>query len=150
MQKCLFDRLTSWLCGCAESTDSAVGDYKGLYPIAYLQRAIHKGTTSGGQDMDIAWLTANHYILGWPHRLADGTFSRTTGGDWPGEKSTAVGSFVWGDDQTMGTVLVARMSSRFKVPIVQPSPHGATLIELKEWMGGLCARAHRFQSLLKR
>lgn len=66
-------------------------------------------------DIDIARLTADHYILGFPHRLPDGTFSRTEAGDWAGEPSTAVGSIVWGDDQTMGTVLVARMAALFQV-----------------------------------
>jgi hypothetical protein len=72
--------------------------------------------------MDIAWLTANHYIIGWPHRLPDGTFSRTVGGDWPGEKSTPQGSFVWGDDQTMGTMLIARMAALFKARNQSPRP----------------------------
>eukprot|EP01051_Picozoa_sp_SAG22_P014018 SAG22_NODE_1643_length_3905_cov_153.165528_2_plen_234_part_00 len=93
--------------------DSAVGDQTGLFPISFLQRALYKKDLSG-QDMAIANLTANHYILQWPKRLADRTFSRQTGGDWPGETSTEVGSFVWGDDQTMGTVLVARMAPLFK------------------------------------
>jgi hypothetical protein len=93
--------------------DSAVGDYIGLFPIAYLQRALSQGKTSG-PDIDIALATANDYILKWPHRLADGTFSRTVPGDWPGETSTKVGSIVWGDDQTMGTVLIARLAPLFK------------------------------------
>jgi hypothetical protein len=93
--------------------DSAVGDQTGLFPISFLQRALYNKDLSGA-DMAIANLTADHYILQWPKRLADGTFSRQTGGDWPGENSTKVGSFVWGDDQTMGTVLVARMAPLFK------------------------------------
>ena len=92
---------------------AAVGDYTGLFPIAYLQRALSQGKTSG-KDIDIATVTANHYILGWPHRLPDGTFSRVTAGNWPGEKSNKVGSIVWGDDQTMGTMLIARMAPIFK------------------------------------
>lgn len=93
----------------------AVGDFIGLFPIAYLQRALSRGkATAGSPDIAIATTTADHYILQWPHRLADGTFSRKTTGDWPGEKSSQVGSIVWGDDQTMGTVLVARMAPLFK------------------------------------
>ena len=82
--------------------DGAVGDQTGLFPVAYLQRALYNQEISG-QDMAIANLTANHYILGYPHRLADGTFSRTLTGDWPQEhgKSTKTGSILWGDDQTM-------------------------------------------------
>ena len=77
-----------------------------------LQRALYQQKLHG-QDVAIATATADHYILGWPHRLDDGTFSRVVTGDWPGEKSTPTGSIVWGDDQTMGTVLVARMAPLF-------------------------------------
>ena len=73
--------------------DSAVGDQTGLFPISFLQRALYNKDLSGA-DMAIANLTADHYILQWPKRLPDGTFSRTVGGDWPGETSTKVGSFV--------------------------------------------------------
>jgi len=73
--------------------DSAVGDQTGLFPISFLQRALYNKEL-GGADMAIANLTADHYILQWPKRLPDGTFSRTVGGDWPGETSTKVGSFV--------------------------------------------------------
>ena len=93
--------------------DAAVGDFIGLFPIAYLQRALSQGKTAG-PDVEIATTNADENILKWPHRLADGTFSRTVAGDWPGETSTKVGSIVWGDDQTMGTVLVARMAPLFK------------------------------------
>jgi len=94
--------------------DGAVGDQTGLFPIAYLQRALHNKALDS-QDMAIANLTANHYILDYPHRLPDGTFSRTLTGSWgPQEKSDKVGSILWGDDQTMGTVLVARMAPLFR------------------------------------
>jgi hypothetical protein len=43
--------------------------------------------------MSIANLTADHYILQWPKRLQDGTFSRQVG--WANETSTETGSFVW-------------------------------------------------------
>jgi rhamnogalacturonyl hydrolase YesR len=102
--------------------DSAVGDHIGLFPIAYLQRGLYRNESIAGSstDMRIARLTANHYILQWPHRLEDGTFSRTVTGDWPGEHSSKVGSIVWGDDQTMGTVLVARMA-----PLLQNTDYAA-------------------------
>lgn len=32
----------------------------------------------------------------------------------PGQHSQGDGTIVWGDDQTMGTVLVARMATQFK------------------------------------
>ena len=74
--------------------DSAVGDQTGLFPISFLQRALYNNDLHGA-DMAIANLTANHYILQWPKRLADGTFSRLVGGLWPNETSTKTGSFVW-------------------------------------------------------
>lgn len=93
----------------------SIGDYTGLFPIAYLQRALLATPPSlSGPDIAMANLTANHYILEWPHRLSDGTFSRLGAGDWPGEHSSANGSIVWADDQTMGTMLLARMAPLFR------------------------------------
>ena len=57
-----------------------------------LQRAVYNQDLHGA-DMSIANLTADHYILQWPKRLQDGTFSRQVG--WPNETSTETGSFVW-------------------------------------------------------
>lgn len=72
--------------------DRAVGDLTGLFPITFLQRALYNKDLHGA-DMSIANLTADHYILQWPKRLQDGTFSRQVG--WPNETSTETGSFVW-------------------------------------------------------
>ena len=74
--------------------DRAVGDLTGLFPISFLQRALYNKELDG-KDMAIANLTADHYILQWPIRLADGTFSRLVGGNWPNETSTETGSFIW-------------------------------------------------------
>jgi hypothetical protein len=93
--------------------DGAVGDLTGLFPIAYYRRALYRKEVNS-TDMRIANITADQYILPWPHRLADGTFSRTQTGNWPHEQSSKTGSIVWGDDQTMGTMLVARMAHGFK------------------------------------
>jgi len=92
--------------------DNAVGDNIGLFPIAYLHRATAQGRTSGA-DVEMAVRTAEQYILRWPHRLSDGTFSRKVSGEWPHEPSSGNGSIVWADDQTMGTVLVARLAPLF-------------------------------------
>ena len=95
---------------------------KGLYPIAYLDRAVLLNKTDWGSDISMARFTADNYILAWPHRLSDGTFARQVTGDWPGEHSSPTGSIVWGDDQTMGTVLVARMAALFHVRPFAPHP----------------------------
>ena len=95
--------------------DDAVGDQIGLFPINFLDRAEYYGrhpnaSYSNASDLTIAHRTAAHYILGWPLRLKDGTFSRTATGAWAGETSGPGGTILWGDDQTMGTLLCTRLA----------------------------------------
>lgn len=83
----------------------------GLFPINYLNRALYrakhpKAGYDNSSDLAVARAVAARYIMQWPVRLADGTVSRNVG--WPGEQGH--GSFVWGDDQFMGTALVARLA----------------------------------------
>ena len=58
--------------------------------------------------MYIVNTVAQKYILKWPRRLPDGTFSRDRG--WKGEKDRNA-SFLWGDDQYMGLTLLARLAA---------------------------------------
>lgn len=99
--------------------DTSVGDRTGLFPITYLRRAQYFRTRrpayDNATDLFVARATADRYILGWPHRLADGTFTRTVG-SWPGESSGPGGTIMWGDDQTMGTLLVARLAAEVRDP----------------------------------
>ena len=46
----------------------------------------------------------------WPRRWADGTISRDTGDNWPGEADFHA-SFVWGDDAFMGLTLMSRLAA---------------------------------------
>ncbi len=89
----------------------AIGDTVGLFPIAYLNRALaYSGVKPGYEnttDMRIAQTVAEEYIMSWPKRLPDGTFSRNVG--WDGQKGT--NSFVWADDQFMGLTLIARLAA---------------------------------------
>jgi hypothetical protein len=71
--------------------DNAVGDHIGLFPITYLHRAVRR-KDFGGRDFRVARLTADRYILGWPKRLRDGTFSRTRVDNWVQEHSSPGGA----------------------------------------------------------
>jgi unsaturated rhamnogalacturonyl hydrolase len=56
------------------------------------------------EDFAVATLTADRYMLDYPHRLADGTFVRP--GGWGSEAGS---SFLWGDDQFMGLAILCRL-----------------------------------------
>jgi len=93
----------------------AIGDSVGLFPIAYLARInyynIHPDSTyDNTSDIKIAQTVGSKYIMDWPHYLADGTITRTSG--WPGEP--AGDQFVWDDDMYMGLALISRLSIMFK------------------------------------
>lgn len=91
--------------------DSAVGDGIGLFPIAYLSRAAFYNETwawATNPDLLVATRVADEYVLEWPRRLPDGTFSRDAG--WAGEVD-GNHTFLWADDQFMGTALLARLAA---------------------------------------
>jgi hypothetical protein len=119
--------------------EATVGDHLGLFPVAYLARARRRGPAHPGAaaDLEVAKVTAERYIVGFPHRVplglpAAGTFART-GGD-PRENSTGAATFLckrsdypmrlipgtsdWhfgvrtgGDDQFMGLTLLCRLAT---------------------------------------
>jgi rhamnogalacturonyl hydrolase YesR len=93
----------------------SIGDTTGLFPIAYLARALHLNATdpATSQDARLALGIAQQYVLGWPLRLADGTISRHAG--WYGQPD-ANASFLWQDDQFMGLALVARLARHVPLP----------------------------------
>ena len=71
----------------------SVGDTTGLFPIAYLSRALHLNNTDPtSTDWRLALGIAEQYVLGWPLRLPDGTISRSTGAPW---QPDANASFLW-------------------------------------------------------
>ena len=87
---------------------NAVGDTVGLFPIAYLNKVTQNPTAD---DWKIIRDVALQYIMGWPMRLPDGTFSRHVG--WSHEPDHNA-SFLWADDQYMGLVLLARLGASEK------------------------------------
>jgi len=89
----------------------AIGDTVGLYPIAYLARVAYynnhpDSNYNNETDLKICETVANHYILGWPYSLPDGTTSRKSG--WSGEP--AGDQFLWDDDMYMGLALISRLA----------------------------------------
>ena len=92
---------------------SAVGDTLGLFPIAYVDRVVLESSNINGYnnttDLYLADTVAGKYIIPFPHRLPDGTFSRDTGGSWAGE-TDGNHTFVWVDDMYMGLTLLARLA----------------------------------------
>ena len=101
--------------------DKQVGDGIGLFPINYLTRAIdYVPSNETDTDWRIVQKVAYDFVLGFPHRLADGTFSRHNG--WPGEVDKNA-SFLWGDDQFMGLTLLSRLGA------LQLGPNATMLVE---------------------
>ena len=93
----------------------SIGDTTGLFPIAYLSRALHSNNTDpASPDWALALRVAEQYVLGWPLRLPDGTISRH-GPGWDREPDVNA-SFLWQDDQFMGLALLARLSRQPLVP----------------------------------
>ncbi len=70
----------------------AVGDDNGLAPIAFLSRALYAAEPQDSPDWQLAVDVADAWILQWPHRLPDGTFSRDVG--WAGQPDKNA-SFLW-------------------------------------------------------
>lgn len=100
--------------------DSAIGDRKGLFPLAYLYRARFFGRNPGlappgynrTRDIWIAEEGARRFVLAFPHRLKDGTIARLVGGPyWP---PTTSPSYLWGDDQFMGLTLVCGLAAELQ------------------------------------
>jgi rhamnogalacturonyl hydrolase YesR len=91
----------------------AVGDTLGLFPIAFIDRAVLESPSTRGYnnstDLYLAETVARKYIVPFPRRLPDGTFSRDTGGSWAGE-TDGNHTFVWVDDMYMGLTLLARLA----------------------------------------
>jgi rhamnogalacturonyl hydrolase YesR len=85
----------------------SIGDTTGLFPIAYLSRALHANNSDPTSvDWRLALGIVERYVMGWPLRLPDGTISRHAG--WWGQPD-ANASFLWQDDQFMGLALAARL-----------------------------------------
>ena len=69
------------------------------FAVAYAARA------RSAEDAAVATMTADRYMLAYPHRLPDGTFVRP--GGWGAERGDA---FLWGDDQFMALALLCRLA----------------------------------------
>ena len=69
----------------------AVGDKLALFPLAYLERYHRTGQQRDGQ---VATATVANYILPYPHRLPDGTFSRQGGCCQP-PRSSLPAPYLW-------------------------------------------------------
>ena len=94
---------------------SSIGDQVGLFPIAYLSRALHLNNSDlQSQDWQLALRVAEEYVLAWPLRLPDGTISRHNG--WAPEPDVNA-SFLWQDDQFMGIALLARLARHPALPL---------------------------------
>jgi hypothetical protein len=64
----------------------SVGDTMGLWPIAFLSRALAAGTPFGvGDDWELATVVAEKYVLGWPLRLGDAASTLSRNATWAAE-----------------------------------------------------------------
>jgi rhamnogalacturonyl hydrolase YesR len=69
------------------------------FAVAYAARA------RSAEDIAVATMTADKFMMAYPYRLSDGTFVRPNG--WGNEQGS---SFLWGDDQFMALALLCRLS----------------------------------------
>lgn len=86
----------------------SIGDHIALYPVAFAARARYSTASSASDpssDVALCNAVSKRFVLGYPHRLADGTVSRSIG--WPPLDLTPHNaSAVWVDDSFMGTALI--------------------------------------------
>jgi hypothetical protein len=90
----------------------SVGDELGLMPLGFIARAAAAGVPYGNgsaRDWLLAERVVDEYVLPWNRTLPDGTLSRDVG-SWAPDEPDAGASFLWSDDQFMGTALLARLA----------------------------------------
>jgi len=100
------------------STGSAIGDELGLLPLSYVSRAqyLNESFSNSVQDFHIAEIVVDDYVLPWNKTLPDGTVSRDVG-SWSPNEPDKNASFLWSDDQFMGTALMVRLGLSSGFPI---------------------------------
>ena len=109
-RSCAFNLANNISLNVSEWEWSTVGDSVGSFPLAYLERYLHRNGTV--QDVSIARNTVETYVYPYHHHLNDGTVSRTGGCCAPPSKAPANDApFLWADDQFMGLALMARLSA---------------------------------------
>jgi rhamnogalacturonyl hydrolase YesR len=118
-RSCAYDILKSNM-SLSDSIFRNVGDLMNLFPIGYLRR-YNLNNELYVNDLEVAKIAVKKYILPFPLRTFDGTFSRQGGFNF--ETFTAhnnnenyiekniVAPFLWADDQFMGLTLIARLST---------------------------------------
>lgn len=107
----------------------SIGDHISLYPIAFSARARYLNSSSFNlsADQELCKVVCKKYVLGYPHRLSDGTVSRGIG--WlPYHAFPRNASAVWVDDSFMGTALVTHSLSFLPDASTYASYAGAQLL----------------------
>jgi Glycosyl Hydrolase Family 88 len=84
----------------------SIGDTIGLMPLPYVAKAQYENIayTPSDENWYIAETAADQYVIAWPLLLPDGTISRETG--WETGRGA---SFLWCDDQFMGSALISAL-----------------------------------------
>ena len=117
-RSCAFDILNTKM-PLSDSIFRNVGDLMNLFPIGYLRR-YDLNNKLYASDLELAKITVNKYILPFPLRTFDGTFSREGGFnnkdeeiyyDDSNNEDGKIAPFLWADDQFMGLTLMARLST---------------------------------------
>ena len=96
----------------------SIGDHIALYPVAYAARVKYyqNATYVNKTDVTLCNSVAKRFVLGYPHRLLDGTVSRSVG--WGADYFPANSSAVWVDDSFMGTALLAHSLTLLDSPVL--------------------------------
>ena len=97
----------------------SVGDELGLMPLSYVARALAEGVAynSNNSDWMLALRVVNEYVIPWKRTLSDGTITRDVG-SWSPKEPDVNASFLWSDDQFMGTALLCRLAGTAGFPPV--------------------------------
>ena len=96
----------------------AIGDELGLLPLSYVSRAqyLNESFSTSVMDWKIAEVVVDDYVLPWNKTLPDGTISRDVG-SWSPNEPDKNASFLWSDDQFMGSALAVRLALSREFPI---------------------------------
>ena len=119
-RSCAHDILKSKM-SLSDSIFRNVGDLMNLFPIGYLRR-YNLNNKLYANDLEVAKIAVKNYILPFPLRTFDGTFSRTGGFNFKTftahknsnenySEKNVIAPFLWADDQFMGLTLIARLST---------------------------------------
>jgi hypothetical protein len=95
----------------------SIGDALGLLPLSYAARAQYNNISYTTNDINwkLSTIVVDQYVLPWNKTLPDGTISRDVG-SWAPNQPDVNASFLWSDDQFMGSAMAVRLGMSLGFP----------------------------------